>query len=395
MKRTLKPLALGFAKLTSLTPLAVTDMLVSIVARPIYWMANRNHQAILDDYRRSLPDFEGAKSKWRPIRKMYRAYLRNGIDGLYVLGASKGRLRNRFGGADVKPLKLLLSANGEKKKGAIVAFPHMAAFGTQGVILALNGIPVTIVGNKQRWPLGLLMERVMAKCDIEFVPIARGDSSASTTALSSGSPTELMQEAVNRGRVVLIAGDYLSPLKRNQGRGVRVDFVGQEREVGVGCALVALRANVPVIGGAVLQRRSKRTLVWTDEIPPKDVNTDELTKEELSKHIQPFMQEVADRITELVALQSNAWYIFGDMVSYPNGRKSPATTAPGVSKPKPGIETTREEPTLLGGAAGGERKRDASTAPTEQVDPSRQADPMEHVQTRPEQGAAPPGITLL
>ncbi|MCV7194590.1 lysophospholipid acyltransferase family protein [Mycolicibacterium brumae] len=292
-------------------PARLSDLLTVVMARLVYWRGHALHSAVLQDFRDNVdPTAQRSLRKWRPVRSMYRALVRNANDALWFLTASPERARRRFRIVDPSPLAVALAPG----HGAIVVFPHLGSYASLPVVLALNGFPTTIVANRQAAPMQWVMERGAAKAGIELVVVARERGSSITAA---------MADALGRGRVVAVAGDYFRA-REGGGAGVPVELGGAVRSVGAGPALLALRTGAPLVPAAVFQAAHRREPVLGRVIPvaSSPAGADPDFGADSPAAVQELSQQIADAMTEFIAREPEQWVMPGGLVSDSLGRRA-------------------------------------------------------------------------
>lgn len=300
-----RQLALLVSTMLRLLPARLNDIFSSITARLIYWRGRARHAQVLQDFRDYVdPTAQLSTRPWHPVRAMYRAIVRNANDGIWFLTASRPAALRRFRIADRRPIDAALQAgNG---LGAIVVFPHLGSYASLPVVLALNDVPTTVVANRQHSLMQWVIARGAAKSGLELVVVDR-DKGASITAA--------MADAVRRGRVVAIAGDYY---RTRGGSGIEVELAGTHRAIGPGPALLALRTGAVIVPGVVFQDRHRREPVLGEPIvaggPLPEGAPD------LAARVQTTSQRIADAMTQFIAQRPEQWLIPGGLVSDSVGR---------------------------------------------------------------------------
>ncbi|ORA71496.1 hypothetical protein BST26_08150 [Mycolicibacterium insubricum] len=295
---------LFFSRMLAALPARYSDVLTVVMARLAYWKGHALHSQVLQDFRDNVdPTAQRSLRKWHPVRAMYRALVRNANDALWFLTASPERARRRFRIADPQPLAEALAAG----HGVVVVFPHLGSYASLPVVLALNGFPTTIVANRQSAPMQWVMERGAGKAGIELVAVDKERGSSITGA---------MADALERGRIVAVAGDYFRA-RAGGGTGVTVELAGTERVIGPGAALLALRTGAPIVPAAVYQAKHRREPVIGRPIPVPSLPTDADPAE-----VQQLCQQIADAMTEFIDAEPEQWVMPGGLVSDSLGRRT-------------------------------------------------------------------------
>ncbi|HSA40307.1 MAG TPA: hypothetical protein P5061_06705 [Mycobacterium sp.] len=301
----LRNMVLLVSSLYQLVPARLTDLFAVLMARLAYWKGHPLHARVLQDFRDNVdPTAQHSSRKWRPVRAMYRALVRNANDALWFLTASRAAALRRFRIADPSPLVKALEAGAGR--GAVVVFPHLGSYASLPVVLALNGFATTIVAIRQPGPMQWVMDRGARKAGLELVVVDRTRGVSVTAA---------MEDAVRRGRVVVVAGDYFRA-REGGGAGVEVQLAGTARRIGPGPALLALRTGADIVPAAVFQDRHRRDPVLGAVIP---VSQDAA--------VQVLSQQIADAMGEFIERRPEQWVMPGGLVSDSLGRRGPGLSS--------------------------------------------------------------------
>lgn len=303
-----------FSKLFGMLPAPVADAFLAMLARLVYWRGRAQHLAVLQDFRDNVdPTAQFSARKWRPVQAMYRALVRNANDAIWFLGATRAAALRRFRIADPSPLEAALEAGRPAGVGAIVAFPHLGSYAALPIVLALNGLPTTVVANRQRALMQWVIARGAQKARLELITVDRTGGASITAAMS---------DALRRGRVVAIAGDYFRAREGSQGtvsKGIEVDLAGIKRPVGPGPALLAMRTGALIVPGAVFQHKHEREPVFGPPICAAIPagGSDQNAREA----VQETSQEVADALAKFIKREPDQWLMPGGLVSDSIGRR--------------------------------------------------------------------------
>ena len=119
----------------------------------------------------------------------------------------------------------------DKGLGAVVVTAHFGNWEIAGAALALRGIPLDVVAQRQRNPL-FNTELTRVRTELGMRVILRGD------ALREG------LRSLRKGRALALLGDQ--NLRRG---GVFVDFLGKKASTARGAAVLALRVGCPMFFG--------------------------------------------------------------------------------------------------------------------------------------------------
>ncbi|KQH77923.1 hypothetical protein AO501_00675 [Mycobacterium gordonae] len=298
------------SKIFALLPAPVADAFLAVVARLVYWRGRAQHLNVLQDFRDNVdPTAQFSTRKWQPVRAMYRALVRNANDAIWFLAAPHAVARRRFRIADPSPLHAALDAGRPAGVGAIVAFPHLGSYAALPIVLALNGLPTTVVANRQRALMQWVITRGAQKAGLELIVVDR---------TGGGSITAAMADAIRRGRIVAIAGDYFRA-REGGGNGIEVDLAGIKRPIGPGPALLALRTGALIVPGAVFQHKHQREPVFGQPIPAEvPLGGDD---QNVRDAVQETSQQVADAIALFIEREPQQWLMPGGLVSDSIGRR--------------------------------------------------------------------------
>ncbi|MEZ0363225.1 lysophospholipid acyltransferase family protein [Mycobacterium sp. pUA109] len=297
-------LALLASTASRLLPARLIDAMSAVLARLVYWKGHALHSRVLQDFRDNVdPTAQLSGRKWHPVRAMYRALVRNLNDGIWFLTASRAAAQRRFAIADPAPIAAALEAGRSAGLGALVVFPHLGSYASLPVVLALNNVPTTVVANRQSGLMQWVITRGARKAGLELVVVDRARGASITAA---------MEDAVRRGRVVVIAGDYFGA-REGGGAGIQVDLAGTRRTIGPGPALLALRTGAPIVPGAVFQARHRREPVLGPPIfAGGPVGRDDPN---LNALVQATSQRIADAMARFVEREPEQWVMPGGLVS--------------------------------------------------------------------------------
>lgn len=302
------------SKMFGLLPARVADALSAVLARLVYWRGHARHLSVLQDFRDNVdPTAQLSSRKWRPVRAMYRALVRNANDAIWFLAATEASARRRFWIADRSPILAALDAGRPAGVGAIVVFPHLGSFAALPIVLALNGLPTTVVANRQPALMQWVMVRGARKAGLELIAVDRTGEVSITAA---------MEDAIRRGRVVAVAGDYFraregAPAGTSQG--VEVDLAGIRRTVGPGPALLALRTGALIVPGVVFQHRHQREPVFGPPISAGGPLAGD--DPNLRDAVQVTSQRIADALAQFIKREPEQWLMPGGLVSDSFGRR--------------------------------------------------------------------------
>jgi phosphatidylinositol dimannoside acyltransferase len=299
-----------WSKASGLLPARVADGLLAMLARVVYWRGRAQHASVLQDFRDNVdPTAQFSPRQWHPVQAMYRALVRNANDTIWFLAATHAAALRRFRIADPSPIHAALESGRPAGVGAIVAFPHLGSYAAIPIVLALNGLPTTAVINRQPALMQWVIEHGAHKTELELIVIERTGGVSITSA---------MADAIRRGRIVAIAGDYFRA-REGGGNGIEVDLAGIKRPVGPGPALLALRTGAQIVPGAVFQHRHQREPVFGRPIcavTPLDGD-----EHNLREAVQVTSQRVADAMAEFVQREPQQWLMPGGLVSDSVGRR--------------------------------------------------------------------------
>jgi len=305
-----RALALLMSTLYRLTPGWMADAGSAAMARFVYWKGRALHSVVLQDFRDNVdPTAQLSARTWRPVRAMYRAIVRNAADGIWFLTGSRAAAQRRFRMADPSPIAVALAAGRQTGVGALVVFPHLGSYAAIPVVLAINGVPTTVVANRQSGLTQWVITRGARKAGLELVVVDTAKGASVTAELAA---------AIERGRVVAIAGDYFRA-REGGAKGIEVDLAGTRRAVGRGPALLALRTGAAIVPIAIFQDGHRREPVLGQAIfAGGPLGRDDPNLEEL---VAGTSQRIADALGQLIKRAPDQWVMPGGLVSDSLGRQ--------------------------------------------------------------------------
>ena len=287
-----------------LLPGRLSDAMSAVTARLIYWKGHALHSQVLQDFRDNVdPTAQHSARKWRPVQAMYRAVVRNASDGIWFVTASHKAVLRRFRLSDPGPIAVALEVGRQTGVGVVVAFPHLGSYAALPVVLAINGVPITVVANRQLGLMQWVINRGAHKAGLELVVVDREKGESITAELEA---------AIRRGRVVVIAGDYFRS-RDESSKGVEVTLAGTRRMIGAGPALLALRTGAPIVPGTVLQKGHEREPVLGQPIfAGGPFGRDD---PQLREMVPVTSQRIADAMAQFIRREPEQWVMPGGLVS--------------------------------------------------------------------------------
>lgn len=301
---------LFFSKLFGLLPDRFGDALLAGPTRLLYWQGRARRSSVLQDFSDNVnPTAPLASRNWRPVRQMYRTLVRNSVDTIWFLAAPDAVALRRFRIADRSPLDAALDAGKTTGVGAIVAFPHLGSYAALPILLASNGLPTTMVFNRQPALMQWVLTRSSQKAGLELIQVDREGGGSILTSMS---------DAIRRGRIVVIAGDYFRA-REGGSDGIEVDLAGMKRTVGAGPAVLAVRTGAQIVPGVVFQRKHHREPVFGQ--PVLAAESHDGTEADLRDAVQVTSQRIADALAEFIKQEPEQWLISGGLVSDSLGRR--------------------------------------------------------------------------
>lgn len=308
----LRYLTLLMSTVSRLLPARLTDALSAVLARFVYWAGHARHTRVLQDFRDHVdPTAQTSGRKWHPVRAMYRAIVRNTADGVWFLTASPAAVRRRFQVADPAPIAAALTAGRAAGLGVLVVFPHLGSYAAVPVVLALNGVPTTVVANRQPAIMQWVIDRGARRAGLELVVVDRAGGTSITAEMAA---------ALRRGRVVAVAGDYFRA-RAGGGSGVPVELAGTRRTVGPGPALLALRTGATIVPAAIVQHGHRREPLLGAPIAAGGPLADD--DPALPDRVAQVSQRIADAMGRFVEAAPEQWLMPGGLVSDSFGRRIP------------------------------------------------------------------------
>lgn len=297
----------------------VGNVIAPMLSRVAYYVGFRRHEEIRQDQIRIDPTLDKplGKGKWRGVRALYAAHVRNGLDALALLFAPKWAIMRFTRNLPVSKFTNTLARFSNDKGGGIIAFGHFGSYAVQSSLLALHGVPMSLVARQQRGLQGWGTRRMCKRSGIELIELKRHRAEGAPRLLDA------CRDAVARGRVVGIAGDYLAP---NNPRGVLVTIAGAERKVGAGLGVLAWETNCTPICVAMPQNSHSRNL----EIRTVE-RSDEATKDAF---VQACVQATASSLDRIISNNATQWFGAGGMVSDPLGMRASTRDASKIERPR-------------------------------------------------------------
>jgi Kdo2-lipid IVA lauroyltransferase/acyltransferase len=159
------------------------------------------------------------------------------FDGIEMLLMPRMTLKWIRSVAGCEPGIPTIKKHSDTGRGGIIACPHMGSWELAGVACHLHGIPIFSLAAQQKNPL---TDRFMnhLRTSPGIVTIARG----------SGAMKEIIKMLKKGGMLAIL------PDVRMRTEGVKVAFLGGTVNAGVGMALFARRADVPIFPCIVTRR---------------------------------------------------------------------------------------------------------------------------------------------
>jgi len=202
-------------------------------------------RTVLDHLRHAFPDRD---RRWRRrvARRSFRHLGREAVATFRLGRMGPGQIRERTTVEGFEALEEAL----DRGKGAIVVTGHFGNWEIGGASLAVRGIPLDVVAQRQRNPLfDQDLNRTRNRLHMRVIERKKA-------------PREVLR-SLREGRCVAIVGDQ--NLRRG---GVFVDFFGRPASTARGAAIFALRTGAPLFLG--LARRepgsSQRYRVALEEV---------------------------------------------------------------------------------------------------------------------------------
>lgn len=163
------------------------------------------------------------------VRAAVRSYSRYWLEAFRLPDRTRAQLRTDFRLEGEDTLKAAIAAG----RGVVLALPHAGNWDAAGAWVAANDWPIVTVAERLK-PEGLYERfyEYRRKLGMEIIPLTGGDRSAS----------EILLERLAAGYVVPLVAD-----RDFSDRGVEVDFFGARTRMPPGPALLALRADAPLM----------------------------------------------------------------------------------------------------------------------------------------------------
>ena len=256
---------------------ALPERMALLLGEGLGWLAGvgfRVRWRTVDEHlRRAFPKRD---ARWRRsvARASFRHLGRESVATFRLGRMDAAEIRGRTEMVGFEALEEAAAAG----KGLIVVTGHFGNWEVGGASIAIHGIPVEVVAQRQRNPL----------FDAD---LTANRKRLGMTVIERGEAPKRILRALRAGRAVGIVGDQ--NVRRG---GVFVDFFGRAASTARGTALFALRAGSPLFVGVALRRPGfpQRYLVTLDRVefkPSGDMDQDVLRLTEavtwyLERHVR-------------------------------------------------------------------------------------------------------------
>lgn len=221
-------------------------------------------------------------SRSRAVRKMFASYGRYWGESLWAAPHNVRRVANRF---ELEGIEMIEDSI-EDGRGVVVVLPHLGNWEMAGV--AVWGMDLEVVAVAENLPNSYLRDwfaRVRALSGIKVV-FAR-----------KGLLRELQKKLATRTVVCLPSDRDLS------GRGIPVEFFGEETTLPAGPLLLGIRSGRPVIPVAVYCEKNSRYRAVLK--PPLAIPQ----KGTLSERLRQGAQLMANNFEELIMAAPEQWHL--------------------------------------------------------------------------------------
>jgi KDO2-lipid IV(A) lauroyltransferase len=217
----------------------------------------------------------------------FRSYARYWFETFALVRESREFFLDRFTCIHEDQIDAVLA----RGKGAVVVVGHLGNWDAAGAWVAASGRHLVAVAE-------VLRPRRM----FDFFVRHRERLGMTIVPAQPGATSE-MARSVEEGAVIAILGD-----RDLKGKGLKVEFFGEETTFPAGPASVALKTGVPLlVGGVYGTTRADGKRCWEAHISePIEIPTDG-TNEAKGLYLT---QEVAKKMEEFVARHPEEWHVF-------------------------------------------------------------------------------------
>lgn len=200
--------------------------------------------------------------------------------------ARRRRVPEILGRTAVEGIEQITGAR-DRGTGMIYALPHMGNWEAAAPVSVAVGVPVVAVAER------LANERIT-----EWFTSMRGDFGIEIV-LATGS-TEVMRRleaALGENKAVALLSD-----RDLKGRGVKVEFFGEETTLPPGPATLAIRTGAPLLPVSSYFEGNGHRVVITEPIPVPEEGS-------RSEKVQAMTQELAHRLEKLISQAPDQWHL--------------------------------------------------------------------------------------
>jgi KDO2-lipid IV(A) lauroyltransferase len=217
------------------------------------------------------------------VGEAFASYARYWVESAQV-GVLRGdQIESAFSAEGFDEVRSIMA----RGRGLVIALPHVGSWDYGGRWLNLQGYPMTVVTEKLE-PPQLFEWFIAQRAALGLTPLPPGPET-----------TVRLLDTLREGRVVGLVAD-----RDLVGNGIEVEFFGEKTTLPGGPALLALRANVPLIVCAIYQRAHGHYHAVL--LPPLDVSR----RGRMREDVQRITQDVAHEMEGLIRRAPEQWHLF-------------------------------------------------------------------------------------
>jgi len=271
------------ATLLQVTPPPLADALATGAGFAASGISRDKRQLVRANMRRVLgPDVDRAVVD-HLVTQAFVSYARYWVESAQIANLRSDQVESTFTIDGFERLRVEMA----RGRGVVIALPHVGSWEYGGRWLALQGYPMTVVGE--------LLEPPEL-----FEWFASQRAALGLTVLPPGPDTTVrLLDTLRSGRVVGLVAD-----RDLAGNGVEVEFFGEKTTLPAGPALLALRSGAPLMTCAIFQRPHRRYHAVLH--PPLDSTRGG----RMRRDVQRLTEDMARELEDLIRLAPEQWHLF-------------------------------------------------------------------------------------
>ncbi len=273
----------GLAAALQVVPDPVASGLASVAGVTMSEIWRDKRPLVRRNLRRVLGPSVSERVLERQVREAFDSYARYWVESSRIGALRSDEIEECF---SIEGFERLREEMG-RGRGAVVALPHVGSWEVGGRWLAQQGYPMTTVGE--------LLEPPEL---FEWFTAQRAE--LGLTVLPPGPDTTVqLLDTLRRGKIVGLLAD-----RDLAGNGIEVEFFGERTTLPAGPALLALRAQAPLMSCAIYQRPHGRFHAVLR--PPLDTARTGRLRADLER----LTQDLAGELEALIRLAPSQWHLF-------------------------------------------------------------------------------------